>query len=439
MNARTLNQGQDFDVNVKYIVRRNGANPQQEEYDWVGKENNVGWYPVRNGEKYGFLNAAGEIIVPIELTKDDVKFHLSDEDETISLPERQGYVFFSKNGSYGALKRDGSVAIDFKWSFIDIESLNEDLVLVRGEDKKWGAVNLKTGEIQVIPVHSGLRSFYNGYAQTYQRKQGGHDVLWGYIDAQGNTVCEPRYVDSMPFNKKGFATVAFETSGDKRWGVINTKGKTVIKCQSVLPIYFDDEYAVIYEGKVSVLKTNRSPRDTENKIHLYYDANTWFVIENPHCSIVNTDGEIVIEDCYRIDTTGKNTFRIISTFPKKSKNLLKKFSKKTRNYRTLQFVPYNGATVIIENAMYREYVDCSNDVTWLDGVYSEGGEWRIIEPNHDGGKIELSTSVVCDIRNILHLLAGAKVMHTYPQREDGIQKLAIKGRRGREFITKITL
>ena len=75
-------------------------------------------------------------------------------------------------------------------------------------DGKWGYTNAK-GELVIEPRYGFARAFAeNGLAPVKV------DQLWGYIDREGNMVIQPQFFDAEPFDSTGTAMVV--TSDAKR-------------------------------------------------------------------------------------------------------------------------------------------------------------------------------------------------------------------------------
>lgn len=75
----------------------------------------------------------------------------------------------------------------------------------------------------------------------------GYDLLWGFHDASGNIVVEPRYVAVGNFSD-GLAAVATKVNDEIRWGFIDKSGGMVIEPKfPEMPSDFDSGYSVVVD------------------------------------------------------------------------------------------------------------------------------------------------------------------------------------------------
>lgn len=155
-------------------------------------------------------------------------------------------------------ERNGSGRIIYKWGFINAKgevvipleydsagNFSDGLADVCKKDAEgnehWGYIN-KKGEI-IIPLeydHHNLPNFNNGLAAVKEKDAEGNDK-WGYIDAKGKVVIPLEYDDAEDFNE-GLARVQkADAEGNSKYGFINTKGEAVI------PFEYDDADFLIKE------------------------------------------------------------------------------------------------------------------------------------------------------------------------------------------------
>ena len=91
------------------------------------------------------------------------------------------YLDVGKNGLWGLIKHDGTVAVEFQWDRIRSYELSEDLVPVAIKGK-WGFVNVTTGQKQIEPVYDDVKSFKNGFARVFIKDK------WEIIDKNGTLI-----------------------------------------------------------------------------------------------------------------------------------------------------------------------------------------------------------------------------------------------------------
>ncbi len=227
----------NFEVVKKYYFRKNGVLETQG-YDWIGKAC-FELYPVELDGKLGFADVNGEIVIPIIY---DRQGHIND---TVWTGNHE-YLDLKKNNLYGLIKHDGSLVVDFCWSDMELSKLSEDLVPVAIE-KKWGFVNVKTGETQIEVAYDEVQFFKDGFAPVCINDK------WGMIDINGNMIAKPKYL---------------------------------------LDSHFVGDFAIMFEG--GSWEYGRNSR----------------MISDSNCKIINNQGYEIVTDCSWIERTGINTFTL---------------------------------------------------------------------------------------------------------------------------------
>lgn len=212
----------EVEVVRKYYFRKDGVTGQTA-YDWIGKPFH-GLYPVELGDKLGFADDNGSIVVPIIY---DRYGHIND---STGLGNDE-YLVMRKKGMYGVLKHDGTITVEFKWKDMVAYKLSENLLPVTADGKKWGYVNIATGA-QITPAYNEVGVFRNGYASVRVKKK------WGLIDADGNMITEPKYLAEFNFSGD-FAIVLqggsivhqgdsnygyYKAASNSNWKILNKKG-----------------------------------------------------------------------------------------------------------------------------------------------------------------------------------------------------------------------
>jgi WG containing repeat len=245
-------------------------------------------------EKYGFLDSAGYVIIPLiyddasgfhnglATVKKDGRWGAIDKNGEIVIPllydKNPGYTgelfTVSEAQKWGVVDRTGKIIIPLiydecgssfsegcikmnlngQWGFVDsisgleivpfkynaAKSFSEGLAAVMKDDikgyEKFGFVN-KAGE-EVIPfVYQEVMSngFNEGIAGVMQ------NGYWGFIDRTQKTVVAFMYSDIRPFSE-GLAAV----KSKEKWGYIDKTGKLVI------PLKYDNTYSIFIDGRISV-------------------------------------------------------------------------------------------------------------------------------------------------------------------------------------------
>ena len=161
--------------------------------------------------------------------KGNTKFELRNIDYAGSFSE--GLAPIRKGDKIGFIDKTGKIIV--KPQFDRVEDFQEGLAAVC-KNAKWGFIN-KKGEIVInLKFHDYEfihLSFHNGLAAVpfCQDKQC-EDVKWGFIDKKGNLVINPQFVGGQPpFFVDGIAFVM--GLPERKWGIIDKKGKYLVKPQ----------------------------------------------------------------------------------------------------------------------------------------------------------------------------------------------------------------
>lgn len=204
---------------------------------------------VCKGDKYGFIDKAGRIVINIEY---DAARDFS-----------EGLVAVAKNGKWGFIDKTGRTVINFEYNFA--ESFSDGLAAIQ-KNGKWSYID-KTGE-KVIDLESnksinGIGNFSEGLSNIYITKPMGK---YGFIDKTGRTTVDFKYDWASDFSE---GLVYVEKNG--KWGFIDQTGKTIIDFKynkvkdgrSIMGIYRDysQKYAVGYplfrDGLAPVAKNGK--------------------------------------------------------------------------------------------------------------------------------------------------------------------------------------
>ena len=148
-----------------------------------------------------------------------------------------------EDGRYGYVNLDGRIVTpcQFHWT----EEFQESLAAVCVEGK-WGFIDT-SGNIVVEPQFGRIQGFSEGLAAVDTSERAGYHIIgtivylsnglerpgkWGYINAAGDMVIEPKFAYAGDFSR-GVASVAIGTVGTgdderpKEWRTINTAGQFV--------------------------------------------------------------------------------------------------------------------------------------------------------------------------------------------------------------------
>lgn len=167
-------------------------------------------YKQFNEYSFGFINQAGEFVVPSMYSK---VYNYSDGLAAVR----------NWNGDYGYIDKKGKVVIPFQ--FENVGFFSEGLAWVSKPGGRYGLIN-KSGDMVVPYIYDSGSSFSDGMSLV--RRDDGNTLKYGFIDSEGNEVIPCQYDHAASFSD-GFASVC---NGDK-YGFIDKQGTIIV------PIKFD--------------------------------------------------------------------------------------------------------------------------------------------------------------------------------------------------------
>ena len=136
------------------------------------------------------------------------------------------------DGAWGYINRKGEPKLSATFNRATVFS--EGMAWVMKQGDMPGAINEK-GDIKISLRDShAVRVFIEGRAAIaiVKKKQ----VLWGFIDKNGNEIIKPQFKTVSDF-RLGLAAVQ---NMDGKWGYINLNGESVIECQYNAAFPFND-------------------------------------------------------------------------------------------------------------------------------------------------------------------------------------------------------
>jgi len=165
---------------------------------------NDGLIPIRQGEKWGFLNAEGKLAIP---TKYDHVTGFSNGHAIATLNKK--FIVLNTSGEESPVEGSGT---------LDVKEFAEGLAPVRAADKKFGYID-GSGKIVVKPQFESVGYFVDGLAWA---KTGDDKV--GYISKSGEWVIKPQFSVGKEFDHStGLARIK---TGDT-WGYVNKSGEVL--------------------------------------------------------------------------------------------------------------------------------------------------------------------------------------------------------------------
>lgn len=182
---------------------------------------------VRIGDRWGFVNAAGEFVLPLRYES--------------CFSFGQGLAAFLQGGKYGYVDRRGSVVIPPR--FDNAASFSEGLARIE-IDHKSGYIDMN-GTIVIAPRYALAGDFHDGLAMVRLEWGSGG---WGFIDRQNRMIVPAIYSEVEDFSE-GMAQVARQDDSDKeRWGFVDTSGKLVIAARYAYSGRFSEGLAFVPDG-----------------------------------------------------------------------------------------------------------------------------------------------------------------------------------------------
>lgn len=352
-------------------------------------QNGADFLPVKVGDKYGYINSEGDIVIEpqfdwadrfseglaaIRTGDDNLGYngkygYINPQGEVVIEPNFMSAGSFSNGWARVKQDREGFVYIDktgqmpIQKKFVECYSVNEFPIPVRISRKDMAGYVDKTGEYVIQPQFNMARPFVNGYAVVAVGR------AMGYINKEGNFLIEPKFYRAnyfqdglarvtlrdpetrkktegfidhtgefvIPANYKlGCASdfsnglAAVSTDGQK-WGYIDTKGNVVIE-----PKF---ERAGIFEGGAAKakLKGKYGIIDRTGKwlIKPKYDNISTFqngvasvFLKNERMGYINTRGKYVWKAKKVKKKKGDNLF--YDEYDKKERKMWKKMEKRKK-------------------------------------------------------------------------------------------------------------
>ncbi len=183
-------------------------------FDLKGFED--GLVPVKQGEKWGYLNTEGKLAIRA------IYDHVSDFNGGFA-PVKSGSTIKIINTQGEEIAVDGAVT--------DLKTFSESLAPFRAADKNFGFIN-ENGKVAIPAKFESVGYFKDGLAWAKTA-----DKTVGYINTKGEWVIKPQFDVAKNFgDESGLARIK---SGDK-WGYVNKSGEiSYLKDTDIYEDFFD--------------------------------------------------------------------------------------------------------------------------------------------------------------------------------------------------------
>lgn len=163
-----------------------------------------GLVPIRQGEKWGYLNSSGKVAIP-------TKYDYASEFNGGYAVAKSGEKFIVLNTKGEEFMIDGS-------GIVDVKPFSEEMAPYKTADKKFGFIG-KDGKIAIQSQFESVGYFNDGLA--WAKSIGG---TLGYINPKGEWVIKPQFTAGKNFDSEsGLARIK---TGEK-WAYVNKAGEII--------------------------------------------------------------------------------------------------------------------------------------------------------------------------------------------------------------------
>lgn len=180
---------------------------------------------VKSNEKYGYIDTKGKLVIPFRFIKAN--------------PFSQGRAAVYKDGNCGFIDINGGAVTDY--AFSRCQDFSDDRAVVYRGMRKAGLVDLD-GNLVIEPSINQLLDFSEGRGLVRD-----HEYRFYYITEEAN-IYQGVYEKATEF-QNGVAVIQM----DKKWGVINRKGITLVRPKYSRITNFENGYAKVEIAGVSGL------------------------------------------------------------------------------------------------------------------------------------------------------------------------------------------
>ncbi len=172
--------------------------------------------PFTNGDKIGFVNKEGEIVVKPQYSMcygecyDESDYIRVAVDDLRGFARKDGSVSSYKRPVYGLINSEGKIVIEPSLYSLVPAMGNKELYTVQTKDYKYGVLRIDGTEVVPFGKYSWIDGFDNGLARVKIKSvanelQGQRDK-WGLIDEDGNEVLPVEYDEIWSFYGKNRIT-----------------------------------------------------------------------------------------------------------------------------------------------------------------------------------------------------------------------------------------
>jgi len=153
---------------------------------------------------------------------------------------------FEADGKWGYLNPRGETVIEPVYAYAGYFS--EGLAIF-SDGERYGYIN-KQNQVVIPPGYDGADAFVNGYAVVCKGDWESGNALWGFIDATGRELVEPRFLYAESFTPEGRALVWAFRGEEVVRGFVNTDGEVFIPEDYEICSRFSDGLALIRQDNL---------------------------------------------------------------------------------------------------------------------------------------------------------------------------------------------
>ena len=179
--------------------------------------------PYRVGSLYGYVNADGDRVLFPQF------------DYAMPFSERQAAI------NIGGTSANGDMPTDGKWGFIN--ELGTITINPQYDSPPTRSQSFDLHSMS-LAMHQGYEFAQNRAAVYTENNQ------WVYINSEGAPVIRDKNIQSArKFTDQGLAAVYI----DRKWGYIDTLGRMVIQPQYIMPVDFEEEFAMVMDENYNLI------------------------------------------------------------------------------------------------------------------------------------------------------------------------------------------
>lgn len=408
------NSPKNINVNYNYsfIDNKGEVVLDLSKYD-TAKPFSEGLAVVERKGKFGYINTAGEVVIPIKYDyagdflngQADVEtpsdyLVIDKEGQVISSAygdtdaEMESDYYVISTGYYGnygvADKKSDKIILEAKYA--DVSHIGGGLFEVMDEDYNYGFFNANTKTL-VEPKFE----YVNIYPEQDRVIVEGEDYLYGMFDTDGKAILEPKY-NAITLNENG----VYEIQKDYNYGIMLNDGTVLIKPE------FDYIYTSQIDDEIYVFSTEKTTNGAYEKRNLVYNIK---------------DKKIISDDIEGSAIDFGDSFMVVSTDD--YKKIVTTYQGKVLFETTDYYIDASGEYLHFENEEGVDYLIDLKGNTYLEGndfndIYLPVEDGHIIFTKDEGFGIvslegQIKTKELYD--NVYYINSG--VMATYDDQAFG--------------------